>query len=250
MTVAAPRFVHLRCHSEFSIVDGILRIDEAVAAASADAMPALAMTDFNNLFGLIKFYKAARKAGIKPLVGAEISIVQKKPRAAPYRMLLLVQSRTGYLNLCALLTRAYQTQEAHHGQVGIAPEWLHEHHEGLLLIAGARGSEIGEALLQGDTETAETWARSWARIFPDRFYLEVQRAGHADDDLLVAACADLARRLHLPLVATHPVQFKTRDDFRAHDARVCISEGYTLSDTRRPQRFTPEQYFTTQAEMA
>jgi len=213
-------------------------------------MPALALTDLNNLFALIKFYKAARKAGIKPIVGADIGLVQKKPRAAPQRILLLVQSRIGYLNLCTLLTRAYQTQEAHHGKVGIAPEWLREHHEGLLLITGARGSEVGEALLQGDTAAAETAARAWARYFPDRFYLEVQRAGHADDDLLVAACADLARRLDLPLVATHPVQFKSRDDFRAHDARVCISEGYTLSDTRRPQRFTPEQYFTTQTEMA
>ncbi|MDR0770950.1 MAG: DNA polymerase III subunit alpha [Burkholderiales bacterium] len=250
MTVAAPRFVHLRCHSEFSIVDGILRIDEAIAAAGADAMPALALTDLNNLFGLIKFYKAARKAGIKPLIGAEVGVVQKKPRAAPQRLLLLAQSRTGYLNLCALLTRAYQAQEAHHGQIGVASEWLREHGEGLLLITGARGSEIGEALLQGDTDAAETSARAWARYFPDRFYLEVQRAGYADDDSLVSACVDLARRLHLPLVASHPVQFKNRDDFRAHDARVCISEGYTLSDTRRPQRFTPEQYFTTQDEMA
>jgi len=250
VTLAAPRFVHLRCHSEFSIVDGILRIDEAIAAADADAMPALALTDLNNLFGLIKFYKTARKAGIKPIVGADIGVIPKKPRAAPQRVLLLVQSRVGYLNLCTLLTRAYQTQEAHQGKVGVAPEWLREHHEGLLLIAGARGSEIGEALLQGDAETAETSARAWASAFPDRFYLEVQRAGHADDDLLVAACADLARRLDLPLVATHPVQFKARSDFRAHDARVCIADGYTLSDTRRPQRFTTEQYFTTQDEMA
>ncbi|MDR2173216.1 MAG: DNA polymerase III subunit alpha [Burkholderiales bacterium] len=250
MTAATPRYVHLRCHSEFSIVDGILRIDEAVAAAAADAMPALALTDLNNLFGLIKFYKVARKTGIKPIVGADIGIIQKKPRAAPHRVLLLAQSRTGYLNLCTLLTRAYQAQEAHHGKIGIAPEWLREHHEGLLLITGSRDSEIGEALLQGNTETAETTARAWAQHFPDRLYLEVQRTGHADDDLLVAACADLARHLDLPLVATHPIQFKARDDFRAHDARVCISEGYTLSDTRRPQRFTSEQFFTTQAEMA
>jgi DNA polymerase-3 subunit alpha len=250
VTAATPRYVHLRCHSEFSIVDGILRIDEAVAAAAADAMPALALTDLNNLFGLIKFYKVARKTGIKPIVGADIGIIQKKPRAAPHRVLLLAQSRTGYLNLCTLLTRAYQAQEAHHGKIGIAPEWLREHHEGLLLITGSRDSEIGEALLQGNTETAETTARAWAQHFPDRLYLEVQRTGHADDDLLVAACADLARHLDLPLVATHPIQFKARDDFRAHDARVCISEGYTLSDTRRPQRFTSEQFFTTQAEMA
>ena len=250
MTLAAPRFVHLRCHSEFSIVDGILRIDEAIAAADADAMPALALTDLNNLFGLIKFYKAARKAGIKPIVGADIGVIPKKPRAAPQRVLLLVQSRVGYLNLCTLLTRAYQSQEAHHGKVGVAPEWLREHHEGLLLITGGRGSEIGEALLQGDAETAEASARAWASAFPDRFYLEVQRAGHADDDLLVSACAELARRLDLPLVATHPVQFHARSDFRAHDARVCIADGYTLSDTRRPQRFTTEQYFTTQDEMA
>jgi DNA polymerase-3 subunit alpha len=247
-------FVHLRCHSEYSVVDGILRIEEAVKAAVADGMPALALTDLNNLFGLIKFYQKAREAGVKPIIGAEINIIQNTPRAIPCRVLLLAQNRQGYLNLCVLLTLAYQMQEANHGQIGVERQHVFAHHEGLIVLSGARGSDIGETLLQGDQTLARSLAAEWKSHFSDRFYLEVQRAdGDAradEDEKLIIACVTLANELDLPVVATHPVQFLERKDFLAHDARVCIAEGYTLSDTRRPRRFTSEQYFTTQQEMA
>ncbi|MEO6564615.1 MAG: DNA polymerase III subunit alpha, partial [Casimicrobiaceae bacterium] len=245
----APTYVHLRLHSEFSIVDSTLRIDAAVAAAARDNMPALAITDLGNAFGLIKFYKAARAAGIKPIAGCDVTITHEREREAPHRALLLAADRGGYLRLCEWLSRAYRTNQ-HRGRAELQPNWFAEGTEGLIVLSGGAQGNVGAALAQGDDAAAERAARAWANAFPQRFYLEVQRAGHAEDEALVASTVALAQRMALPIVATHPVQFLAAEDFRAHDARVCIAEGHILADTRRPRRFTPEQYFTTQPQMA
>ena len=246
--MSAPVFVHLRLHSEFSVVDGTVRIDDAVDAAARDAMPALALTDLCNEFGLIKFYKAARARGVKPIAGCDVLITHETEREAPLRALLLVASRAGYLRLCELLTRAYRTNQ-YRGRAELRREWLAEGTDGLIALSGAREGEVGQALLQGNAAAAARAAREWAQWFPQRFYLELQRAGRPDDDALVAATAALAVSERLPVVATHPVQFLRRDEFRAHEARVCIAEGHILSDARRPRRFTAEQYFLSQREM-
>jgi len=247
--MSAPVFVHLRLHSEFSVVDGTVRIDDAVAAAADDAMPALALTDLANAFGLIKFYKAARGRGIKPLAGCDVLITHESEREAPLRALLLVASRAGYLRLCDWLTRAYRTNQ-YRGRAELRREWFAEGTTGLIALSGGREGEVGQALLQGNHNAAGRAAREWAAWFPQRFYLELQRAGRPDDDALVAAAAAIAEEEGLPVVATHPVQFLRREDFRAHEARVCIAEGHILSDARRPRRFTAEQYFVSQEDMA
>jgi DNA polymerase-3 subunit alpha len=247
--MTAPVFVHLRLHSEFSIVDGTVRIDAAVDAATADAMPALAITDLANAFGLVKFYKAARARGVKPILGCDVWLTHDAERDQPFRALLLVQSRAGYLKLADWLTRAYRTNQ-YRGRPEFRREWFAEGTDGLIALSGAREGDVGQALLQGNGAGAARSARDWAAQFPDRYYLEVQRAGHGDDNALVAATARLAGDLALPLVATHPVQFLRPGDFRAHEARVCIADGYVLADPRRPRKFTPDQYFKTQAEMA
>ena len=246
--MSSPAFVHLRLHSEFSIVDGTLRIDEAIGAAVADAMPALAITDLANTFGLVKFYKAARSAGVKPVLGCDVWLTHEAERDQPFRALLLVQSRAGYLKLTDWLTRAYRVN-AYRGRAEMKREWFDEGTDGLIALSGARDGDIGHALLQGNRGGATKAAHEWAARFPGRYYLEVQRAGHADDDALVAATVALAKERTLPVVATHPVQFLRPDGFRAHEARVCIAEGHVLADPRRPKRFTPDQYFKTQAEM-
>ena len=246
--MVAPAFVHLRLHSEFSIADGAVRVDEAVRAAAADAMPALALTDLANQFGLVKFYKAARANGVKPIVGCDAWIAHDAERDAPFRALLLAASRQGYLRLCDWLTRAYLTNQ-HRGRPELRREWFAEGTDGLIALSGARDGDIGHALLQGNSAGAERLARQWADAFPQRFFLEVQRAGRPDDDALVAATAALASSMRLPIVATHPIQFLRPSDFRAHEARVCIAEGHVLSDPRRPRHFTAEQYFTTQSAM-
>jgi DNA polymerase-3 subunit alpha len=244
-----PQFVHLRLHSEYSIVDGIVRIDDAVAAAAADGMPALGLTDLANLFGMVKFYQAARGKGLKPLIGCDVWIANNADRDKPSRALLLCASRAGYLRLCDWLTRAYRGNQ-HRGRAEIDRQWLLDSGtEGLLALSGAHFGDIGQALLAGNAVQAKAHAEFWAGAFPGRFYVEVQRTGQPNADHYVKHAVKLAGAQKLPVVATHPVQFSKRTDFLAHEARVCISEGYVLSDQRRPRLFTEEQYFKTQAEM-
>ena len=245
----APRFVHLRLHSEYSVSDGVTRIDDAIDAAHADGQPALALTDLGNLFGLVKFYKQARARGIKPICGADFWLASDSD-TEPSRLLLLVRDHGGYLALCRLMTRAYR-EGLERGRATLRREWFdNEDCSGLILLCGARHGEIGRALLGGNSDAAEALAREWSARFPGACYLEVQRDGSADAESHTRATARLASRLRLPLVATHPVQFLRPDDFKAHEARVCIAEGHVLSDRKRPRKYSPEQYFMGQDEMA
>ena len=242
-------FVHLRLHSEFSVVDGTNRIDDAVQVAADDKQPALALTDLNNLFGTIKFYKQARSKGVKPLLGAEIyleSLTQDANHLS--KMILLVQSQQGYLNLCELLSRGW-TQNVHKAVGVIKLAWLQELSQGLIALSGAQNGPVGQALVQGDLSRASELALQIASIFPHRFYIELQRAGRTDDEAHVVAAVQLASNLNLPVVATHPVQFTKPDDYEAHEARVCISEGEILGNQRRVRKFTREQYFKSSAQM-
>ena len=242
-------FVHLRLHSEFSIVDSTCRIDDVVQAAADDQQPALAITDLSNLFGAIKFYKEARAKGVQPILGAEIFLegLGVDPHALS-RVMVLVQSSQGYLNLSELLARAW-TQNMVKNNAVIKLAWLQELSEGLILLSGAQAGPVGQALMQGDTSRAAEIALQLASIFTHRFYLELQRAGRPEDNAHVVAAVKLASRLSLPVVATHPVQFLTEDDYESHEARVCISEGEILGNQRRVRKFTRDQYFKSSAEM-
>jgi DNA polymerase-3 subunit alpha len=251
-----PSFVHLRLHSEYSITDGLTRIDEAIAQAAADGQPALAITDLANLFGMVKFYTAARGKGIKPIIGCDVWIGDEDAadkNDGPARLLLLVKNRAGYLRLCELLSAAYLAPRRH-GRAEITRMQLAQgDNSGLIALSGGPLGDIGQLLAAGKLDQADVRAQAWAQLFPGAYYIEVQRPGGRDgaaaNEVLVAASVDLAARLGLPLVATHPVQFLQRDDYKAHEARVCIADGYVLGDTRRPKRYSPEQYFKTRAEM-
>ena len=249
----SPTFVHLRLHSEYSVTDGIVRLDDAVARAVSCGMPALALTDLANFFGLVKFYTAARSKGIKPVLGCDIFLANEADPERPYRLLLLCRSRQGYRQLCELLSRAYLAPRLR-GRAEITRQMLHDVGvDGLIALSGAACGDVGDSLLQGNRKQAASRARYWAGLFPGAFYLEVQRAhprGQAQQESLLAATAALAADLGLPLVATHPIQFLERDDFKAHEARVCIAEGYMLADRRRPKLYTEEQYFKSAEEMA
>src|SRR6185369_10065379 len=225
--MGTPRFVHLRLHSEYSVTDGLVRIDEAVAKAAADGMPALAITDLSNVFGMVKFYKAARAKGVKPIIGCDLWITNETERDKPFRLLVLAQSRAGYLRLSELLSRAW-LENQHRGRAEVRREWLDENTSGLIALSGAAWGDVGVALSQGQAPQAEKFAQAWAKRFPGRYYLEVQRNGAPQAEPLLQATVALAGRLKLPVVATHPVQFVEPSDYRAHEARVCISEGYVL----------------------
>ena len=259
--MASPHFIHLRVHSEFSITDGIVRIDDAVAAAEKDGMGALALTDLSNLFGLVRFYTAARSNGVKPIAGADVWISNSQDPDQPYRLLLLVQNHSGYLNLCQLLSKASLENQSR-GRAEINPQWFSEPASkaedkaakrtlayGLIALSGGRWGEVGTALLAGQEDQAQGAAKQWAALFPNAFFIEVQRGGHPQDEKHLQLACHLASKLELPIVATHPVQFMQRSDFTAHEARVCIAEGELLGNPHRIKKFNEEQYFLSQAEM-
>jgi DNA polymerase-3 subunit alpha len=243
-----PAFVHLRVHSEFSVVDGLVRISDLVKRVAKMGQPAVALTDLSNLFGLIKLYKAARGAGVKPVAGCDVWLENEDDPEKPFRILLLVRNHKGYLNLCELLTQAY-LQNQDKGRPEIRREWL-QGREGLIVLSGGRAGDVGHALDAGNAATALSLARQWGTMFPGAYYIELQRAGHDGDEAYTQAAMRLAAQAGLPVVATHPVQFLDREEFQAHEARVCIAEGEVLANPRRVRRFTEEQYLLSSEEMA
>ena len=255
------RFVHLRLHSEYSIVDGIVRVEAAVEKAAADGQIALAITDLGNTFATIKFYKAARDGGVKPIIGADVWVTNDTDRDRPFRLLLLVQNEQGYKNLCELITRAYLSN-SYRDRAEIRFEWFTEQVSGtvpdtlatgLIALSGAQHGELADALQRNHSGKSKTAAEKvlekYLSAFGDRFYIELQRAGFAGEEHYIGKAVSLAIAHQVPVVATQPVQFLEHADFRSHEARVCIAEGETLGSTRRQRRFTDQQYFTTQEEM-
>ncbi len=246
-TIASTSVVHLRVHSEFSVVDGTVRIPDLITRVGSFNQPAVALTDLTNIFGLIKFYKAARGAGIKPLAGCDMWVTNDQDREKPTRILLLVASNKGYLKLCELLTQAWLTN-AYRGRGEIRREWLNDC-SGLIALSGAASGDIGQALLNGQGDLARELAKEWSIRFPKAFYIELQRRDSDIDEAYVQAALGLASDMGLPVVATHPVQFLSKEEFRAHEARVCIAEGQILTDPRRPKLFTEDQYLLSSEEM-
>src|SRR5438477_12594858 len=175
--MTAPRFVHLRLHTEYSIVDGIARVDDAVAAAAADGMPALAITDASNVFGAIKFFEAARAVGVQPVIGCDLWVSNERSRDAPYRVAVVCRNRAGYLALCDLLTRAH-AENHWRGRAEVRRDWLRGI-EGLIVLSGAQAGDVGMALATGNRTEAEALARAWAADFPEAYYIEIQRVDPA-----------------------------------------------------------------------
>ena len=241
------RFVHLRLHTEYSISDGLVRIPSLMQAAAGAGMPAVAMTDQVNLFGMVKFYKAALASGIKPVVGVDL-LIHEGEGEIPSRLALLCRNGVGYRNLTRLVTRAY-TEGRRGADPLVRRDWLKPVSEGLIALSGAREGDVGRALLAGHQEDAAALARHWATLFGQDFYLELQRTGRDGDEEYVHAAARLASELDLPVVATNDVRFLNRDDFQAHEVRVCIQQGRALGDPRRPRRYSQQQYLRSPEEM-
>ena len=241
-------FVHLHLHTEFSRVDGTLRIKQMVERARELGMPAIAVTDQHNLFALVKFYRAAEAAGIKPVVGADVLLRSPDDPDHVSRLVLLCQDRSGYLNLCELLSLGY-LEGQHHGVPYVREDWVAEHAEGLIALSGGCEGDVGQAVLAGHPNRARQLASGWAKRFPGRYYIEIQRTGREQEARSEAAVLDIAAELGLPVVASNDVRFLERGDFQAHEARVCIHDGRLLSDKRRERRYSEEQYLKSPGEM-
>ncbi|MGR8931091.1 MAG: DNA polymerase III subunit alpha [Gammaproteobacteria bacterium] len=244
-----PKFIHLRIHTEFSLVDGIVRIKPLVKKLTDFQMPSAAITEQNNLFSLVKFYKAAQGAGIKPIAGADVLIYNDDEPASPFRMTLLARDKQGYVTLTELVSQGYQHGQ-HQGVPMLQRNWIEQNHQGLIALSGAMQGDVGAALSAENHTQARAYAERWAAIFPDCFYLEIQRVGKPDEERYIKHAVDLAAQLALPVVATNDVRFLDKNDFDAHEVRVCIHQGRVLDDTRRPKDYTNQQYLRSAEEMA
>ena len=242
-------FVHLRLHTEFSLVDGLVRVKPLIKSVAAAGMPAVAVTDMSNMCSLVKFYKAAMGGGIKPICGADIWLASADEDGPLSRMTLLAMNAKGYRNLTELVSRGWSEGQSN-DLVIIQRDWVKEAAEGLIALSGAKEGEVGHALLDGELATAEARLQEWMAVFPERFYLEVQRTNRVNDEEHLHAAVALADRFGAPLVATNDVRFIKPDDFEAHETRVCIGEGRSLDDPRRPRSYSDQQYLKSPQEMA
>ncbi len=241
-------FVHLHVHSEYSLVDGLLRIEPLARHAAESGMPALALTEQGNFFSLVKFYEQAQKYGVKPVAGVELRLIDERNKKGPSNLVLLCQHLDGYRNLCRLITRSY-TDGQIQGIPYVMREWLDDASDGLIALSCARNGDVGQAVLNDNTDLAKNCLAEWQKLFPDRFYLEIQRTGRVKEDQYIKGAVSLAEDFDLPVVATNDACFLKADDFEAHEARVCIQQGCTLNDSRRPLLYSPQQYLRSQQEM-
>jgi DNA polymerase-3 subunit alpha len=247
MTDIAP-FVHLKVHTEFSLVDGLVRLKPLLGRVAELNMPAVAVTDQTNFFGLVKFFKAASGAGVKPIYGSDFWIRDEKEGGNTFLISLYAQNEVGYQNLTRLISLAYQKGQ-HQGLPFVTREWIAAYSEGVLALSGAKFGDVGQALVAGKHELALERLRFWKGVFPNAYYLELQRTGRENDERHLHAAVELALLEACPVVATNDVRFLNESEFDAHEARVCIYEGKALDDPRRPRIYSPEQYLRTPEEM-
>ncbi len=243
-----PRFIHLRVHSEYSLVDGIVRIKALVKRAKEFGMPAVGMTDHSNLFGMVKFYRAALSCGVKPIIGADVLVCDSRDPGAPSMMTLLCQNHAGYLALTELISKAY-LEGQQRGLATVSADWIRHKNRGLIALSGGRSGAIGRYLLGSKPDDAAACLENWLEIFDNRFYIELQRTDRPNEEHYIENAVELALRFDSPVVATNDVRFLNQDDFRAHEARVCIHQGRVLDDPRRPLDYSESQYFRSPDEM-
>ena len=246
----SPTFVHLRLHTEYSLVDGIVRVPGLMREVANAGMPAVALTDQGNLFAMVKFHREAEKRGVKPIVGVDLWVTDGGERAEPALLTLLAQDAAGFRNLTRLVSRSY-LEGQDRGRPMLARAWLDgASTEGLIALSGGTQGDVGRALLAGRLEEADALLGRWQALFGDRFYLEIQRTGRPGEEPHIAGVLALVAARAVPVVATNDVRFLARDEFEAHEARVCIHGGHRLDDPGRPRPYAHEQYLKTPAEMA
>jgi DNA polymerase-3 subunit alpha len=243
-------FAHLHVHTEYSLVDSTVRIASLMEQASRDGMPAVAMTDQNNLFGLVKFYRRAMAAGVKPIIGADLRIANDDDETRPFRLIVLCQDEDGYRNLSQLITRAHLDGRVR-GEPMLRRDWFTpESCYGLIALSGGAHGDVGHSLVVGHEDEARQRLMAWRDVFGDRYYLELMRTGRSEEEACVQASLVLASEARVPVVATNDVRFVDAADYNAHEARVCIHEGRGLADAERPRNYSEQQFLRSSAEMA
>ena len=244
----SSEFIHLRVHSDFSMMDGLNKVKPLLDECVKQEMPAIALTDQMNMCGLVKFYSEAHNRGIKPIIGTDVWVQDLSQSDDIFRLTLLATNNDGYKNITVLISKAYQRGHVNHLPV-IDKDWLIEHQAGVLILSGATRGDVGQALVKNNLKGAQQMAAFYQTHFPDRYYLELIRTGRSNENAYIKAAVNFAQEHDLPVVATNEVCFISQDNFAAHEIRVSIHDGYTLEDSRRPKHYSPQQYMRSSAEM-
>ena len=235
------QFVHLHLHTDYSLIDGLVRVKPLVSQVAEAGMPAVAITDQHNLFAAVKLFNAAMQAGVKPILGADLRLRDPNDAKQSTRFVVLCMDMTGFHNLSRLLSRAY-IEGQHLGVPMLEPEWLEGQTDGLICLSGGREGILAKALLNHQLDEAKVQLDEWQRLFPNRFYLELVRTGREDEERYIRAAVNLAAEMQVPVVATNDVRFLKAEEFYAHEAKVCIHDGRQLDDPRRPRLYSEHQY--------
>jgi DNA polymerase-3 subunit alpha len=233
----SPSFIHLKVHSEYSLTDGLVKVPELINKTVELSQPAVALTDLTNFYALIKFYSGAIAKGLKPICGCDLLVTGDKDEQSTSLLSLLIKNNQGYQNLIKIISKSYQEGQRR-GKVHTQAQWVEEYSDGLIALSGAGAGNIGQALLNEDTDQAKAYLEHWMKVFPDSFYLELQRTERPREEAYIHGAFDLAVEFDCPLVATNDVRFLTADEFEAHEARVCINDRRTLDDPRRPRLYS------------
>ncbi|PHN16361.1 DNA polymerase III subunit alpha [Candidatus Tremblaya phenacola] len=265
MYKSTQRYVHLRMHSEYSVLDGTIRLNEALECAKANKQGALALTDLNNLFGVVKFYKLSRIQGIKPIVGCNISVKHGSSESKnKSNIILLATNVQGYRNLCKIVSMAWVNHSINSYSFLDEPNIVQREPSsiaiertclkgdltrGLIALSGAIYGNIGQAIMDGDKHNARTLLNGWLSDFSGNFYVEIQRSGQQSEERYIDGAVELASIYRIPVVATHPIQFLKPTDFQMHEVRACIAENKILLNRQKAKKYTYEQYFKSKREM-
>lgn len=245
--VIPPRFVHLQVHSDFSMINGLTKIKPLVKACASQQMVAMALTDFSNFCGLVRFYGEALSNGVKPIIGVDVLIHSELSGDEPFTLTLLAKNNEGYKNITLLISKAYQ--RGYMDKPIIEQDWLVEHHLGIIILSGGRNGDVGKFLLKQQNDNAKTALSFYQQYFADHYYLALTRTGRSEEEQYIQQALILAQQQNLPLVATNEVCFLQADDFEAHEIRVAIHDSFTLDDPKRPQLYSAQQYFRSEQEM-
>lgn len=242
-----PRFIHLRTHTDFSMIDSIVKVKPLVKACAANEMVAMGLTDFTNFCGVVSFYSEMLSSGMKPIIGADVKVKSPLCGDEYFDLTLLAKNNEGYRNITLLLSKAYQ--RGYNDLPYIDQDWLIEHRDGVIILSGGTQGDVGKKLLKENVAEIESAVAFYQEFFADHFYLALSRTGRPNEERYIQAALKLAERCDLPLVATNDVMFLNTEDFEAHEIRVAIHDGYTLDDPKRPKCYTSQQYFRSEEDM-
>ena len=241
-------FIHLHLHSEYSISDSLIRINDLIEKVSETNSPSVSITDHNNIFSLVKFYKLAIRNGVKPIIGIEVDMIDSTDISKLSRVVLLCKNMVGFNNLSNLITDSYVNLNESNKFL-VSKEELAKRSDGLIALSGGIYGDLANSIRTGDDDLINSSIKYWKKNFPESFYIEITRTGKDFEDEYISYAIDISEKHNIPIVASNDVRFINKKDYQAHEVRVCINDGSYLKDEKRKSEYNENQYLKSSEEM-